>query len=307
MKEAFSEHRDIHYIIITPAYNEAKFIANTIASVVSQTIRPLLWVIVDDGSADQTAEIIKRYADEHLWIRYVHRRKEAGQSYYSSNVYAIQEGLKHTKELNYDYIAILDADIELCPNYYEKIFEKFNKYPELGITTGTYLEKEGEKWIEARIDRRSTPKAIQVFHRECYEQCGGYIPFKYGGEDSGMEIMARMNGWQTWSFSDIVVKHLRPVGTGDGRSLLKARYRMGFTDYSLATHPLFMLFKCMKRALWEKPYIFSSLSRLLGYINAYVTKEERQLPFEAKNYIRSEQINRILSMFRLGEKMWHPE
>jgi glycosyltransferase involved in cell wall biosynthesis len=307
MKDAFSENRNIHYIIITPAYNEAKFIANTIASVVSQTRRPLLWIIVDDGSTDQTAEIVKRYADAHSWIRYVHRLKVAGQSYYSSNVYAIQEGLKHIKELNYDYLAILDADIELCQNYYEKIFEKFNKYPELGITTGTYLEKEGEKWIEARIDRRSTPKAIQVFHRECYEQCGGYIPFKYGGEDSGMEIMARMNGWQTWSFSDVVVNHLRPVGTGDERSLLKARYRMGFTDYSLATHPLFMLFKCMKRAFWERPYIFSSLSRLLGYINAYLTKEERQLPFEAKKYIRSEQINRLLNMIGLGKKMWQPE
>lgn len=307
MRGTFSGNHDFRYIIITPAYNEAKFIANTIGSVVSQTRRPLLWVIVDDDSADQTEDIIKSRIEGHAWIKYVHRKKEAGHSYYGSNVYAILEGLKNVDTVIYDYLAVLDADIELCPDYYERIFEKFDKYPELGIATGTYLEKEGESWVEARIDRRSTPKAIQVFRRECYEQCGGYIPFKYGGEDSGMEIMARMMGWQTWSFNDIVVKHLRPVGTGDGRSLLKARYRMGFTDYSLATHPLFMLFKCVKRAFWERPYLFSSLARLLGYTTAYLTRGERQLPAEAKRHIRAEQINRLFNVFKLGKKMWRPE
>jgi poly-beta-1,6-N-acetyl-D-glucosamine synthase len=300
------------YVIITPAYNESAYIGKTIDSVLSQTVKPMSWVIVDDGSTDQTAEIIKGYVAKHSWIRCVCRSKDLSHSYYSSNVYAIFEGINEIQNSKLriqdcDYLAVLDADIELCPGYYEKIFEKFNKYPELGIATGTYLEKDGKDWIEARIDRRSTPKAIQVFRRECYEQCGGYIPFKYGGEDSGMEIMARMKGWQTWSFNDIVVKHLRPVGMGDGRSLLKARYRMGFTDYYLATHPLFMLFKCMKRAFWERPYILSSLARLLGYINAYLTKEERQLPVDAKNYIRSEQISRLFNMIKLGKKMWRPE
>jgi poly-beta-1,6-N-acetyl-D-glucosamine synthase len=295
------------YVVITPAYNEARYIEQVINSVVSLINLPKLWVIVDDGSTDQTAEVIKKHAVKHDWIKYIYRPKVSGQTYYGSNVYAILEGLKHVNTINYEYLAILDADIELCPDYYERVFENFKKYPELGIATGTYLEKEGEDWIEARIDRRSTPKAIQVFRRQCYEQCGGYIPFKYGGEDSGMEIMARMKGWQTWSFNDVKVKHLRPVGTGDGRSLLKARYRMGFTDYSLATHPLFMLFKCMKRMFWERPYFLSSLARLSGYISAYLKNEERQLPFEAKDYVRSEQINRLFNIMRLGKEMWRPE
>ncbi|NLW84228.1 MAG: glycosyltransferase family 2 protein [Phycisphaerae bacterium] len=300
------------FIIITPAFNEAAYIEQTIQSVVAQTRKPLLWVIVDDGSTDQTADIVKQYAQIYAWIQYVYRSKETDQTYYASNVYAIQRGLEvvqnsKLKTQNVDYFAVLDADVELCPDYYEKIFQKFKQYPKLGIATGTYLEQEGSRWKEAKIDRRSTPKAIQVFKGECYEKCGGYIPFRYGGEDSGMEIMARMNGWQTWSFNDIVVKHLRPVGTGDGRSLLKARYRMGFTDYFLATHPLFMVFKCVKRAFWEKPYILSSLARLLGYVAAYLKKENRQLPDDAKDFIRAEQMNRLLNMIKLGKKLWQPE
>lgn len=324
------------YVIITPCYNEEEYIVSLLRSVVAQTVKPKKWIIVDDGSTDKTAVVIKEYVRNQDWIEYLYHNKLPGETYYSSNVYALLAGYQrivelesknHQKELStsciqnfeinnksrnqdnieYDFIAILDADIELCPKYYEKIFEKFNQYPELGIATGTFLEKEGEEWIEARIDRRSTPKAIQVFRRKCYEQCGGYIPFKYGGEDSGMEIMARMNGWQTWSFNDNIVKHNRPVGTGDGRSQLKARYRMGFTDYSLATHPLFMVFKCIKRAFWEKPYILSAMARLMGYIIAGLKKTERKLPNDAKEYIKSEQINRLLNMIKLGKKMWRPD
>ncbi|MGH2272658.1 glycosyltransferase family 2 protein [Anaerohalosphaeraceae bacterium U12dextr] len=293
------------YLIITPAFNEGKYIENTIKSVLSQTCKPIVWIIVDDGSMDNTANIVQLYAKEYDWIKYVFRSKIAGQSYYASNVYAIQEGLKHASHIDYDFIAILDADITLVPEYYEVILAKFQKYRELGIATGTYLEKEGDSWVEARIDRRSTPKAIQVFRRKCYEQCGGYIPFKNGGEDSGMEIIARMNGWQTWSFPEIKVFHNRPVGTGDGRSLLKARFRLGLTDYCLGTHPLFMLVKACKRCIWEKPYIISGLMRLSGYLYGFLKQEHRQLPVEAQLYLRKEQLRRLIS-FCMNKTFWKP-
>jgi hypothetical protein len=295
----------MNYIIITPAYNEQKYITQTIDSVLAQTILPKLWIIVDDGSTDRTKDIIRQYAEKYSWINYVYKPKEVGQSYYGSNVYAILEGLKHVSEAGYDYLAVLDADIELCPEYYEKIFEKFDKYLELGIATGTYIEKEGKMWVEARIDRRSTPKAIQVFRQECYKQCGGYIPFKYGGEDSGMEIMARMYGWQTWSFPEIKVIHNRAVGTGEGCSILRARFKLGLTDYCLGTHPLFMFAKGVKRAVWEKPYVVSGILRFLGYCNGYIKNEPRQLSIEARRFLRKEQMGRLLGLFR--QTPWYPK
>ena len=295
------------YIIVTPAYNEARYVGMTIESVIAQTVKPLLWVIVDDGSTDQTAENIKKYTGKYDWIRYVYRQKVAGQGYYGSNVYAIMEGVKVAENLDYEYLAILDADIELGPDYYNKIFQRFEKYPELGIATGIYLEKECGEWVEARIDRRSTPKAIQVFRRCCYEQCGGYIPFKNGGEDSGMEIMARMKGWQTWSFPEIKVIHFRPVGTGEGGSILKARFRVGLTDYCLGTHPLFMLVKCLKRMVWEKPYIISGFLRLCGYVIGYMKREPRQLSVETQRYLQKEQMRRLLSVLSLRQSSWSPK
>jgi glycosyltransferase involved in cell wall biosynthesis len=294
------------YVLITPAYNEADLIEKTIQSVVAQTRLPRTWVIVDDGSVDKTGEIVQEYARRYDWIWSVRREKVAGHTYYASNVFAIQEGLRRVEGLDYAYVAILDADIELCSNYYESVLSRFEKYSELGIGTGTYLEREGDRFVEARIDRRSTPKAIQVFRRECYEQIGGYIPFKNGGEDSGAEVLARMNGWQTWSFPDIKVVHNRPVGTGDGRSLLRARFRFGLTDYCLGAHPAFMLCKCVKRCVWERPYVLSGCLRLVGYLYACCRREPSQMPPEAKRFLRKEQLGRLLAMVGLQQSGWAP-
>jgi len=284
------------YVIVTPAFNEAQYLSDTIKSVVFQTILPRIWVIVDDGSRDATPDIIQSYAKAYSWIRYVRREKEAGQTYYASNVYAILYGLTYLQDEDYDFLAVLDADIVLCPDYYEQVFERFDRYPELGIAAGTYLEKEGTKFVKARIDRHSTPKAIQVFRRACYEKAGGYKPFPYGGEDSGMEVMARMQGWQTWSFEEIEVIHNRPVGTAITGSILKARFNLGISDYSLGTHPLFMVFKSLKRCAWEPPYLLSGMFRMAGYCFGWLRQHARPLPLEARQYLREEQLLRLKSL-----------
>lgn len=293
-------------MIITPAYNEQEAIEVTIKSVIRQSMVPLKWIIVDDGSTDLTAEIIKRYETGYDFIEYHRRERIEGQSYYGSNVYAIGEGFDKVKDLDYDFLAILDADIDLCRNYYEDIFRRFELNPELGIAAGTYIEKVGGEFTEAVIDRRSTPKAIQVFRSDCFERIGGYIPFKNGGEDSCAEIMARMYGWQTWSFPEIKVVHLKPVGTGDGRTILHGRFRLGITDYCLATHPMFMLAKCLRRTLKEKPYFSSGLCRLAGFIKGYIVKEPRQIPDVARAYVRKEQLNRLLVTLGMGRRLWRP-
>lgn len=291
------------FVLITPCFNEEQYIRYALSSVVKQTVLPQVWVIVDDGSSDGTAKVVKEYAEKFPWIRYLYHKKKKNHTYYSSNVHAILFGMETTKDLAYSFLAILDADIELCQNYYEQIIDRLETYPELGIATGTYLEKNGKRWEEAKIDRRSTPKAIQVFRRECYEECGGYLPFANGGEDAGIEILARMKGWKTWSFDDIHVLHHRPVGTGDGRSLLHARFLVGMTDYCLGTHPFFMIMKSIRRMFIEKPFVLSGVSRMAGYIAGRIMKLERPLPKEAILFLRNEQLERV---FRPRHYRWRP-
>lgn len=283
-----------NYVIITPAFNEEKYIEDTIKGVLSQNIIPVIWIIIDDGSNDGMACIIKEYAKKYDWIKYVFRPKVPGQSYYGSNVYAIQEGVKHLGDINYDYLAILDADIALPVDYYDKLLSRMEKDSELGITSGVYMDRIGEnKFRKVLNDRRSTPKALTVFRKLCFEDIGGFVPMKYGGEDTIACFTARMKGWKTWSFPDIVAIHNKPVGTGHANNLLKIRFRQGFGEYFIATYPLFMLVKSLRRCIKEKPYLFGGLARLLGFIYAHFIGEPRQIPKELIKYIRKEQFGRV--------------
>lgn len=289
----------MNYVIITPAFNEEKCIGETIDSVLAQTLKPLLWVIVDDGSTDQTAIIIKHYTDEHPWIRYVYRAKEPCQSYYASNVYAIRKGYESLDGLVYDYIAILDADITLLANYYQKISQIFASDTKLGIASGNCADKVGNRIKKHLYDRRSCAKAVMVFRKECFEQIGGFVPMKYGGEDTCACFAARMIGWKTWAYHELLVMHNKPLGTGLSKNLIKIRFRQGIGEYFLGSHPLFVLLKSLRRCVKEPPYGIGGMARLAGFVYAHFLHEKRQISTELASYIRKEHLSRVLNGNRI--------
>jgi len=294
--------RTADYAIITPAYNEAAYIAGAIETVVAQTVRPVVWVIVDDGSVDDTPSIIEGYQRRHDWIVYVRRQKVEGQSYFASNVYAIMDGYRELASVNCDFVGVLDADIMLPRDYYELIIGRFVADERLGVASGVYENLINGQLCPVLSDRRSTPKAIQVFRRDCFAEIGGFIPLRYGGEDTCACAMARMHGWKTWSFPDIKVVHRRPTGTGNARSVLHARYVNGLGEYGMASHPLFVFFKCLRRCVREQPYGLSGIARACGFIAGYAKREPRLLPAEVRRFVRREQLARICTLNRLKNR-----
>ncbi len=293
---------NIKYIIITPAYNEAAYIECTIRGVLAQSVLPYKWLIVDDNSTDDTAKIIQQYTAKYRWIQYLYRAKEPSENYYASNVHAIVAGFKKIKTIEFDYLAILDADISLPEDYYEQIFYRFRQDERLGVASGVYQDLVDGKLYRVLNDRRSTPKAIQVFRKNCFEQIGGYLPLKYGGEDTCSCIIARMNGWKSWSFPELSVVHNKPVGTGHASNMLKVRFRHGLNEYGLATHPLFMLFKSLRRCIKERPIISGGMARMIGFLYGYCLREKRQIPDEVVLFIRKEQIGRLFNFNRIPEE-----
>mgnify|MGYP005847469245 CR=1 FL=1 len=294
--------RDKKFVIITPAYNEAGYIERTIKSVLKQNVQPLKWIIVDDSSTDATAEIIKRYASKHETIKYLRRHKSPGQTYYGSNVYAIMEGWRSLKYLDFEYLAVLDADISLPPDYYHQIFTRFDADEKLGVASGVYVDLINGKHIKVLNDRRSTPKAIQVFRRQCFEQIGGYQPLKFGGEDTCSCVMARMKGWKSWSFPEICVVHNKPVGTGHAKNILKIRFRQGVNEYFMGSHPAFMLVKFLRRCIRERPFIAGGLARIGGFLYAFCRREKRQISDDVVNFIQREQLERLTKFNRVPQK-----
>ena len=281
------------FLVITPAYNEEKYLPKTIEGMLAQTTLPDRWIIVDDGSTDQTGTIIEQYARQYPWISYIRRNKDPSQTYYASNVYAIQEGLRGCKEIPYDYLAILDADISIPSDYYERIFRCMAADEKLGIASGIYVDNINGKLRKVMNDRRSTPKALMVFRRQCFEEVGGFLPMRYGGEDTCACFTARMKGWKTWSFLQLRAIHNKPVGTGNADSLLKIRFKQGVGEYHLAVHPLFFLLKSVRRCFTEPPFLLGGMARVAGYLRGYFMRQEKQMPDALVRYVRWEHLHRI--------------
>lgn len=281
------------YVLITPARNEEKNIERTIKSVVTQTIIPKKWIIVDDGSTDKTHEIIKRYESEYDFITFLRTEHTNTETYYGHRTRAVLAGYEKIKTLEYNFLGVLDADIFLGPKYYEGILTEFERDPKLGLAAGTFEYEINGHREKSHMAQLYTSGSHHVFRRECYEAIGGYIPLKNGGDDSLADIMTRMHGWKTWSFDEHMVIQRRFVGTVD-RSILRARFRQGLTDYGIATHPLFMLAKLFRRAFIERPYFTGSLARLAGFLYGYWHREKRKICPEAIRFVRKEQMQRLL-------------
>ncbi len=284
------------YLLITPAHNEEENIERVIKSVVSQTIAPQKWLIVNDGSTDGTDEIIKQYEARHNFITSLRLERKDIETYYGHRTRIVLTGYEKIKNPEFDFLGVLDADISLEPTYYECILAEFDRNPKLGIASGIYVDKvKGQiRKVVKDPDEISTPGALQVFRRECYEAIGGYIPLKYGGDDSLAEIMARMGGWETKHFPKYQAVQHRTTGTSEGTHLLVAKYREGLAEYILGTHPLFALAKSFRRVFLEKPFLLASTARLSGFLSGYyLVGKNREVPDEVVSFVRREQMQRL--------------
>ncbi|MCU0405872.1 MAG: glycosyltransferase family 2 protein, partial [Ignavibacteriaceae bacterium] len=220
----------VKYVLITAAKNEELYIEKTILSILNQTIIPEKWVIVSDGSTDRTNNIVEQYCNKYIFIDFIALSPNKERNF-GSKVNALNKALKKLEGMEFDFIGNLDADVTLDKSYYEKVFRKFQSNPKLGIAGGIILDCVGEKELPQNISLNSVAGAIQVFRKECFDKIGNYIPFKYGGEDAYMEIMARMLGWDVQTLAELKVLHHRPTGTGMG-SLSKANLRSGKMFYT---------------------------------------------------------------------------
>lgn len=279
----------MNYALITPARNEEKSIKRTIESVVAQKKLPVKWVIVSDASEDRTDEIVKELIGQYNFIQFI-RKVNRSETGFASKVSAFNLGLQQLKNVGYDYIGNLDADIILDPDYYEAIIKEFAGNPMLGIAGGRVYEMIGNTRHNRKSSNTSVAGAVQLFRRECFEKIGGYMPLVYGGIDSAAEMTARSRGWEVKTLMSQPVLHIGAVLTGSGPSL-KRKFYQGITHYQLGYNPLFEIVRQFYR-ITERP-ILSSLGRIAGFLWAAMRKKEKMLPPDTLKYFRFEQNARL--------------
>ena len=278
---------------VTPAFNEAERLPALCASVGRQTQIPVRWVIVDDGSTDDTRERALQATASFDFVTVVSREQHTERSF-ASKVGAFQHGVSELEGVAYDYLACFDADVILPDRYIEEIVHGLDEDPQLGVTGGLYRHPVGKKLVVDRPPMNQVPGPAQVFRRSTFEAIGGYHGMPHGGEDALANVAARMHGWTTRCRPDLIVDHNRRMGTGGDQHPVRAEFDKGRQDYDLGAHPLFEFGKLVKRLTWP-PYVVGSFARALGYLRGIVERK-RTAPEEVIRFWREEQLGRIRSL-----------
>jgi glycosyltransferase involved in cell wall biosynthesis len=277
------------YVLITPAHNEETFIGKTLDSMVAQTSVPVRWVIVDDGSTDRTAEIVKSYADRVPWIELVQRTQRNGRDF-AGKVHAFNAGLERIKNLSFDIIGNLDGDLGFEPDYLEFLIGKFAENSKLGVAGTPFVEADGYDSARDSFEGEThVAGGCQLFRRVCFEGIGGYIPNPAGGIDWIAVTTARMKGWQTRSFPEKRFHHYRTLGTA-GRGGFAASFSYGEKDYYLGSSPIWQLFRFAYRTV-KRPV--EGFALFCGYSWAAVRRIKKSVSPELMRFRRREQMQRL--------------
>jgi poly-beta-1,6-N-acetyl-D-glucosamine synthase len=279
------------YVIISPVRDEEKYIEAAIECVRRQTILPLEWVIVDDGSTDRTGEILDRVAAQFPWIRIIHRANRGFRKSGGGVMEAFYDGYKTLQCKDWDFIVKLDGDLSFAPEYFEKCFQYFDRDSQLGIGGGEiHHDVAGQMKVEAN-PRFHVRGATKIYKRACWEAIGGLWPAP--GWDTIDEVKANMLGWKTYAFADLPLSHHRFTGSEEG--LLRDRIKHGVACYISGYHPLYVAASCLSR-LTQKPYVLGSLGIMYGFLKAHFTRPARLEDRSYLAYIRGQQLRRLCGM-----------
>lgn len=284
------------YVLVTPARNEEAFIENTIHSVIAQTVRPLRWVVVNDGSTDRTGTIVRQYASQHPWIDVVDMPRRNDRSF-AAKVHSFNAGYARLKDLEYAVIGNVDADISFEQDHMEFLLQRVAEDPRLGVAGTIFKERGGYRSDSDSFEGQNHVSGqCQLFRRECFEDVGGYVPHRAGGIDWIAVTTARMRGWKTQSFREKSFFHHRSLGTAE-RSKLASSFSYGEKDYYLGGHPLWQLFRVAYR-MCKRPYFVDGLAVGFGYLWAAMRRVERPVSEDLVRFHRAEQMQKLRAILK---------
>lgn len=288
----------VNYAIISPVRNEEKLIEKTIESVINQTNKPSEWILVNDGSTDNTEKIISRYQKKHKWIKVINL-KDRGYYFPGTGVVnTFYKGYDSIESDNWEYVVKLDCDLSFENNYFENIFNEFNTNEKLGIASGCTFIPNGKGLIKEKtqIDHPCGPS--KIYKKECFLEIEGLKPIP--GWDLADVLSAQMKGWETRCFEDYKILHFR--GTGLRRpGFTKGRFLWGQFHYRYGYSLLYVF---LKSVIWlgEKPPIIGGIGIFSGYIQAAITRKERLFDKDMRKFLRRKQrkylSQRITQLFK---------
>jgi glycosyltransferase involved in cell wall biosynthesis len=277
----------MNYYIVIPSYNEEKFIALTLQSIISQTVLPKKVVVVNDNSTDKTAEIVLKFAKDYPFITLVNKTSEAIHLPGSKVIQAFQKGFE-TLDAQYDIIVKLDGDLIIPNNYFETILTIFKNDSTVGMAGGfAYIEKDGEWILENLTDKDHIRGAFKAYRKECFLQIGNLKPAM--GWDTVDELLSKFYNWKVVTDSTLVIKHLKPTGANYNKA---SRYKQGESFYTLGYTLFITIISSAKLAIMKrKPLLF--FDYIKGFLKAKSSKTPLLVTPEQAQFIRKYRLQKM--------------
>lgn len=264
----------------------------TLDSVLNQSIRPTKWIVVDDGSTDDTATILAEYASRYAWIDIVTRNDRGHRAVGPGVVDAFYSGYATINPDDYEYLCKLDLDLRLPPRYFEILIDRMAANPRIATCSGkAYIEQDGNL-IDERHGDETSLGMTKFYRTSCFREIGGFVrEVMWDGIDCHR---CRMKGWIACSWNDPELRfiHLRPMGSSQ-QGIYAGRMRHGYGQYFMGTGFLFMVASAMSRAD-QRPYVLGSMATLWGWLKSALQRQPRYEDAEFREYLRRYQMRALL-------------
>lgn len=276
------------YILVTASKNEEVNLPCLIESIIKQVVKPVLWIIVDDGSRDNTPEIIEAQKKKYNWIESIHlgehpRDLSFHYTYVCKTGFDFAIDLCEKNKIKYEYIGLVDADMILPPEYFDNLVEEFKKNPKLGIASGGLWSSIGKKLIQQKSRSDLPSGAARLWRRRCFEETGGYV-LAYES-DTISNAKAKLRGWECKRCEYIKAIQRRDTSIAEikERGLWEWYKTKGEIDYYLGLHPLVGILKALEFMFTRH---CSGIAYLQGYILSLIKRGKQFEDDEVRWYFR---------------------
>jgi exopolysaccharide biosynthesis WecB/TagA/CpsF family protein len=282
-------NRSRRYLLVSPCRDEAQYLRRTLDSVASQSVLPALWVVVDDGSTDETAAILEEYSRRLPYLRVVRRSDRGGRQVGPGVIEAFYAGLDGVRLEDFDYLCKLDMDLDLPVRYFEILMERMESNPRIGTTSGKpwFVHPQGGALVPEVCGDEMSVGMTKFYRVACFKEIGGFVrQVMWDGIDCHR---ARMLGWiaESVDLEPIRFVHLRPQGASQ-KSIWTGRLRAGFGQYFMGTSPLYYLAVAVFR-MPAHPVVIGSVAMLWGYLRSWLKGLPRYDDPEFRRFLRSYQ------------------
>jgi glycosyltransferase involved in cell wall biosynthesis len=281
-------------LIVSPVRNEAAHIERVVRAVAAQTLPPAEWVVIDDGSTDGTLALLRGLEAQVPFLA-VHARPRDTEAVpdrlaIAAAPRAFNHGLRAARTKDFTHVAKLDGDVELPADYLEQLTRRFAADPGLGIACGDLVEPREHGMERLAIPPSHVHGALKCYTRACFEAIGGVQ--ERLGWDTIDETYARMRGFRTASFRELVAVHLRPLASADGT--LRGRARHGTCAYIAHFGAVWVALRAVKVA-GSRPRVTSGLAFFYGYVRAAALRTEQVPDREFRRFVRRELRGRMVA------------